>query len=316
MTRRGVANLAIAGKLLLTAGFVWWIAVRIDAGGAFAAFARFDAAVLLGSLALAILQVLIAGWRFVLVVRLCGQRIGQGFAQRATMIGAFFSQMLVTFISGDAIRAWLLSRRGMMTGRAIEAVLLDRVMGVIALLLLIPLGFSDFLGGLPSAVMGHSAVLLFFGATAAAVGFLVFGRTHQTTRRLFGPWPWLADFASAGRHLFSNAGAAWLALLLGLIVQGLSVAIFYLLFRGLGLTMSWADCFAVVPMVMLITMVPVSFAGWGLRESALVVALAARGFDEADVLACSIAFGLMILAASLPGAFLWLKTDKPDSLIA
>ncbi|MFN4283660.1 MAG: YbhN family protein [Alphaproteobacteria bacterium] len=310
MTRRVFANLAMIGKAVLTAGLLWWLAARVDTDSAFAAFGRFDAPMLLGALALASLQIILAGWRFVLIVFLCGQRIGQAFALRATLIGAFFSQLLVTFISGDAIRAWLLSRQGMSVGRAVEAVLLDRVIGVIALLLLVFAGFADFVAALPDAAMRHSAILLVAAVSAVAAGFLAFGRIDAVTRKIFRPWPWLGDLAAAGRHLFAGGRTAIAALVLALAIQALSVAIFYLLFRGLGLTLSWRECFAVVPMVMLITMIPISFAGWGLRESALIIALAGHGFAESDVLAASIAFGLAILAASLPGAVAWLRSDK------
>ena len=55
--------------------------------------------------------------------------------------------------------------------------------------------------------------------------------------------------------------------------------------------------------VMLLTLLPISFAGWGVREAALV-----SGFDLLDVpselaLATSIGFGLSGIVASLPGLF-------------
>lgn len=307
MNKRVVAGAAIAGKVGLTAALLWWLSARVDLGDAFAALGRFDPAIVVAALLLALLQVAIAGWRFVLVVGLCGTRISQGFALRATLVGGFFSQLLVTFISGDAIRAWLLTRRGMTLGRAVEAALLDRVIGVIALTLLILVGFAQFLALLPNETLRISAILLLAAAWGAALLFLTLGRASAFCDKLLGRWPWLASLAATGRHLFADGRAAGLALALGLVIHLLSVAIFFLLFRALGLPISAWLCLAVVPMVMLITMIPVSVAGWGLREGAMVVALTGMDWPDSDILAASIAFGLMILAASLPGAILWLK---------
>jgi uncharacterized membrane protein YbhN (UPF0104 family) len=310
MTKRAVAGVAVAGKLALTAALLWWLSTRVDIGDALAALGRFDPAFIAAALLVALVQVGLAGWRFMLVTRLCGTRIGVGFALRATLVGGFFSQLLVTFISGDAIRAWMLARRGMALGRAVEAALLDRVIGVIALTLLILVGFAQFLALLPNETLRTSAILLLAAAWSAVFAFLILGRASGLCGRLLGRWPWLASLASTGRHLFTDSRAAGLALALGLVVHLLSVAMFILLFRGLGLPISTWLCLAVVPMVMLITMIPVSIAGWGLRESAMVVAFAGLNLPDSDILAASIAFGLLILAASLPGAVLWLNNQK------
>ncbi len=316
MSSRVLAGAAIAGKIALTVALLWWLSTRVDIGDALAALGRFDPLIVAAGLALALLQVGLASWRFALVVRLCGARIGVGFALRATLVGGFFSQLLVTFISGDAIRAWLLSRRGLALGRALEAVLLDRVIGVIALALLILVGFAAFLDLLPNETLRASAVLLLAAAWGAVLAFLLLGRAGGLCHRLLGRWPWLAGLASTGRHLFSDSRAAWLALALGLAIHLLSVAIFILLFRGLGLPISPWLCLVVVPMVMLITMIPLSIAGWGLREGAMVVAFAGMDLPDSDILGASIAFGLMILAASLPGAALWLNSKRPHKICA
>lgn len=311
MNKRALAAAALVGKFLLTAVLLWWLSAHVDMGDAVAALGRFDPLLLAGALLLALLQVGLAGWRFVLVVGLCGARIGAGFALRATFVGGFFSQLFVTFISGDAIRAWMLARRGMALGRAVEAVLLDRVIGVIALTLLILVGFAQFLVLLPNETLRFSAILLLAGAWCAVLAFLVLGRASALCQRLLGRWPSLAGIASTGRHLFADSRAAGLALALGLAIHLLSVATFVLLFRGLDLPISPWLCLVVVPMVMLITMIPVSIAGWGLREGAMVVAFAGLDLPDSDILAASIAFGLMILAASLPGAVLWMKNRAP-----
>ena len=61
-------------------------------------------------------------------------------------IGQFFNQLLPSTIGGDAIRAWLLSRRGPTLPTAIKLTLVDRLTGVIALMLAMII-----LASLPSA---------------------------------------------------------------------------------------------------------------------------------------------------------------------
>jgi uncharacterized membrane protein YbhN (UPF0104 family) len=57
---------------------------------------------------------------------------------------------------------------------------------------------------------------------------------------------------------------------------------------------------------MLVTMAPISFAGWGVREGAMIVGLGLAGIAAADALAVSVAFGLLQVVLGVPGGVLWL----------
>ena len=67
--------------------------------------------------------------------------------------------------------------------------------------------------------------------------------------------------------------------------------------------LSWA---AIVPPVTLIQLVPVSLAGWGVRELGFVVVLAGFGIPAEPALAVSLLVGLCLIIIGLPGGLLWL----------
>jgi hypothetical protein len=52
-------------------------------------------------------------------------------------------------------------------------------------------------------------------------------------------------------------------------------------------------------------MLPISFAGWGVRELGMVTAFGFVGVPAGQAGALSIAFGLVVLASALPGGLLW-----------
>ena len=62
----------------------------------------------------------------------------------------------------------------------------------------------------------------------------------------------------------------------------------------------------VIPAVMLVSMAPISFAGWGVREGAMIFGLGLLGIAATDALAVSVAFGILQLMLGLPGGALWL----------
>jgi uncharacterized membrane protein YbhN (UPF0104 family) len=75
---------------------------------------------------------------------------------------------------------------------------------------------------------------------------------------------------------------------------------------SLGVDLPFGSWVVIVPPVTLIQLVPVSLAGWGVRELGFVVVLAGFGIPTEAALAASLLVGLCTLAVGLPGGLLWL----------
>ena len=102
----------------------------------------------------------------------------------------------------------------------------------------------------------------------------------------------------------ARAGVS-LVLLCLLTNLNLSVASLWL-GKSLGLTLTFLDYVVFIPIVTLITTLPISIGGWGVREGATVVLFGALGVVSHNALAFSVLFGLVIAVSSLPGLiFLW-----------
>jgi hypothetical protein len=83
--------------------------------------------------------------------------------------------------------------------------------------------------------------------------------------------------------------------------------IFAVILIGMGVAFPLAlGCALLVPAIVEITMLPISLAGWGVREGAAVVAFGALGLPADQALGSSIAFGLTVAAVSVLGGILWL----------
>ena len=65
------------------------------------------------------------------------------------------------------------------------------------------------------------------------------------------------------------------------------------------------DAFAIVPLIAISAVIPITFAGWGVREGVVVVVLTAIGFQPEVALLLSVSFGTALLIASLPGALIY-----------
>jgi hypothetical protein len=80
---------------------------------------------------------------------------------------------------------------------------------------------------------------------------------------------------------------------------------------SLGIDLSIVDGLAVLPAVILASALPISIAGWGVREGAMVVGLGLLAIDGSDAALVSIFFGLLLLGFGLLGGAVWLVTRAP-----
>jgi hypothetical protein len=93
-------------------------------------------------------------------------------------------------------------------------------------------------------------------------------------------------------------------------VQVLVVLAVCLCANGMNIQLDFGAAFLVVPAIMLVSMIPISFAGWGVREGAMIFGLGLVGVDTPDALAISVAFGLLQIVIAVPGGVLWLTRNS------
>ena len=83
------------------------------------------------------------------------------------------------------------------------------------------------------------------------------------------------------------------------------IAIF-LVGRSVELDYDLMTFLVVAPPAILLTLVPVSLAGWGVREGALIGLFTLVGANKTLVLSMSILYGIVLIIASLPGFYIYL----------
>ena len=119
----------------------------------------------------------------------------------------------------------------------------------------------------------------------------------------------LAGMSTLGRStkkLFLSPANAARAIILGITGNVILSLIVFLLSQSLFLNLSFLDCLVLIPPVVLVSTIPISIAGWGVREAAMITLLALVGVAEADAFVLSVLFGLLTFGLSLPGGIVWI----------
>jgi len=306
-------HLVIIGKALVSAAAIIFIISRFDLPFFLSHWHKLTALPVAASLAvLAIETTLVAGMRLKLVLRSLGTDYPLVRTSQIALCGFFVEQVAFGFVGGDAMRLWLLHRMNLPFRKAIEALLIDRCLGLGALLLLVLAGLPGFLELLPS--FGQPIILVTAATVMAVAGsvllFLFVGRTKYRTHFV------RVEIARLYFAVVRNASVRKclaLTFMLACLTHLMNVLVFVLIGQDLELPISPAQWFFIVPPALLFSMIPVSAGGWGLREGVLIFALANLGVPPEEAIVPSLIFGLGILVVTLPGAWVWLANRKVES---
>jgi uncharacterized membrane protein YbhN (UPF0104 family) len=308
------AAFILLAKLAVSAGLIAFVFQAFNLHGVANQIALADAAGVAIALAVALFAAPLQSLRWMVVAVENGDPLSFRRALTIVWIGHFFNQALPSSVGGDAMRMWYAYRGGMTTGAAVATVIVDRAISLLGLLVIAACGLPWLLRLMPGptprsailvAIAGGIAAFL---AVAALAGHPRLLPDWRAARMLLAPAALLRRVLLSPRRLLPALGSSVAA-------SAILCAVIFQLARALGADLGIIDCLLLMPPVMLVSAVPVSVAGWGVREGAMVVALGFVGVPPAQAFAISVLFGLAVAAVSLPGAILWLtSSDAAGSL--
>jgi uncharacterized protein (TIRG00374 family) len=289
----------------LTAYLIFW---KSDPSSILEAFARAQWMWVAAALTLVVLDRLLNAWRWIALLDAdTRRRVPASRLLRIFLVSTFVGTFFPGGVGGDVMRAWSLSREEVAGSRAAGSVLMDRLLGVIALVLLAAIGLfvgrhllpERFLlvalgGAAAASVVGLVAV---YSNTAETILLKVAARLPSALRtpvsRLVGVMR-----AYSARH-----GVVAAVFVMSLLVNILRVLQTWFLGLAIDLPQGPIAYFAFVPMICVLMMLPISVAGLGVAQAAFVWFFAHAGVASADALALSFLFIGLAIFGNLPGAF-------------
>lgn len=295
-------------SILLVCIIVWYSDPRKLAGQ----IREADRYALLATTALLLLLVVPAALRWSAVLQAMGHPAGLRTTTSITLSAEFFNQTLPSTIGGDAIRIWEACREGLSSSVAISSVLIDRAVGLAALCLLVTATFPWLIALHPPPVLIIGVLLtLVAGYFGLAAAMLLDCLPRAFTRlKVISA---LSSISGQLRSLIVAPKQALVVLGLTFIYQIGAVLAVFLLADGLNLAAPPIAYLIVVPLANLSTLVPISIAGWGVREVAFVVGFGLVDIAAADAVALSVLFGFLNMVVGLIGGVVWLlRRSRPQ----
>jgi glycosyltransferase 2 family protein len=245
-------------------------------------------------------------WRILLGARGVHERLG--WCVRTLFVSYAAAQVLPTSLGGDASRIYETSRkhpgRG---GPAAGTVLLERVLGAVATLLLAAVGFALAVG--QYSVGAYVWIELAFVVLAIVGGFVLFStRLHPVfrwaqplLRRLRLETPLREAYLAI--HSFRGEVPLLAGMFaLTLVVQAVRVLAIWCSGKAVGVDLSPRPYYVMGPLLFLVMLIPFTINGLAVRESFFVSFLGSLGVSPNRAFSTGFLFFLVTLVTSLPGA--------------
>lgn len=235
-------------------------------------------------------------------------------------IGMFFNNFLPTIVGGDIIKGYYIYKH---TGRgdiSLASIFMDRYSGLSALIVvtaiaLIP-GWSLIKGtGLPGffvlLIGSYLAISLVLWVTflhrwvmkiLARIHFYGINRKIETVYEVLMSYKTHRDILV---KIFICSAVVQVGVMVG----------YYVLSRGLGMDVPLGYFFLFIPLATVVSMLPVSLAGLGIREGAFVYLFAKAGSTQEQALTLSLMWFAIMACVSLIGGVEYLRLGRVKGAI-
>ncbi|KPQ21415.1 conserved hypothetical protein [Halomonas sp. HL-93] len=293
-------------SLLLGAVAMW-----VEPQAIFAQVQQLSPSWVLLALLISVGQVALSAWRWQLTAKLIQVPMRFGYALREYYLALLVNQLLPGGVLGDVGRAHRHAAQSASRGRAWRAVIIERISGQLALALLTLVALA--LSPLWHAALGWSAWLSIGLVALLATGLIAVALSLAFLKGAVTLPGWCLDVGSDIQRGLLTPGVWPIQLLSSLTIVVSYGVVMVCAARAIGVELPVLSLLALAPVVLLAMLVPVSVAGWGVREGAAAGVWAWVGLPAAQGVAVSLAYGVIVLLASLPG--LWVAIGHRQSAL-
>jgi len=299
-------------KVIVSGGLIWFLLSSIDIGAAKDRILGADNVMILCAGFVLLLQMGVGGARWWAVMRAIETPLPWFELTKLFWIGGFFSQALPSSVGGDPIRIYMAYKDGLPLSKAINGVMLERVVTIVGLTILVIAVQPWFVPKLNAETQMLTLTVLAMLGAGTIFGVIVLLYLDRLPEALskFRIVRGMNALAADSRLLFLRLKGAVLASIFGILTHvNISLCVFFLA-MSIGVDVTWLDCMVLMPLVILVTTLPISIAGWGVREGAMVTAFALVGVPGEGALVLSLMLGILGIVMMIPGGGFWLIRRK------
>lgn len=225
------------------------------------------------------------------------------------LIGQFIKQIFPSQILSELSKIFLCAKAGIEISTGIISFLTDKLLGILTLFVLVL--SIKFVFNVETSQINISQISVVTLIISILFSLLILGLSiifaWLKIGKLSVTLNTFSKFELAFRKVSGKFKLSYLSILKLLIVSIISnfliVLSVYVISVSLDVQMNFMQTLVYVPLALLISILPISFGGWGAREIVFIHVLSLNSISSSEAAAISMVYGLVITCSGLLGIF-------------
>lgn len=230
-------------------------------------------------------------------------------------IGMFFNLVLPGQLGGDVIKIYRISKHSGQAIKSTAAIIIDRIIGFTTLILLAAAALFFGRNSLNVSVINSPIIILL---VCAFLFYLVIFNENIINRFKF-----ITDFVrwTKARHLFKEIYLSFnhyknypnilrIAFFISIMANICSFISAYFLFISININLNMIYFFILIPLIGMISLLPISFSGLGVQDGAYIFFFSQLGVSPAKALVISVLSHIIRFGIGSIGGLIYLFEKK------
>jgi uncharacterized protein (TIRG00374 family) len=266
----------------------------------------------------------IAAYRWKMLLNTQNVRLSIATLSAIVLIGSFFNNFLPTSIGGDVFRTYDVSKKAEIPlGTSASIILIERFAGVVSAAVFAVIAL--FLG---FTTIGNQSIIIpvtIFFIICVIITIIIIKPSLFGIDKLFRKFNFLQKMREKLSSVFNTLESfkdykmvLLKVLIYSFLLQFAVILNYYLASLAVGIDLGITAFLFMVPVISIITMIPISIGGIGLRENAIVIIMAGLGVMEEKAAVCSLLILVMLLIVGIIGGIVYILRpyfEKPRTAV-
>lgn len=290
-------------KIIITVAIVFLIKQKVQLSEIMQTLEKISISGIVTASAMIIVSTILTGYRWYYVLKSCGINTPVKNATFQIYKGFSVSQIMPSNIGGDIYRILAIKKNVAKYSDATALVMMDRILGMLSMLLFSIIMSLFFTNVLTSSIIGK--MIMFLLVSAVTMMLSLFYLNQYMTKKI----PILHQLMHYSK-MFLQFKQMPRIILITLSITILYISPATILAKDIDMLIDFKVFLLVVPLITILSVVPISFAGWGVREGLMVFFLGIFGVPGEQALVLSVLLGSVNLISAAPGALLFLTQSN------
>ena len=246
------------------------------------------------------LQILALSFRWLSLINVYEKKIDFAFAVKVNLMSLIANYLFITSIGGIIVRVAMSVKSGVSLTRSIAATGLDRFFTLFGLIVLTIICLPVF-NSIVSPDLFEKTLFLICMILGSSLVFAVF-LFEKLRKKIIFSHRKIAMCFQYFRAILTNRSVISSVLVSSLVAQMSYFAAVYTIMMSMGIDFSVLYFFAVIPVITLVSSLPIGYGGWGIREGAFVYGLGLINVPFETAFATSIQVGIISMCGAIVAA--------------